>query len=77
MSVFGSHGNGLLGHAVLVLGLADCNNRSPGDPWVDPVNPGPLNVPPGATAAQIGLHHEQHSQELQEWRTFDACGKKL
>ena len=51
-----------------------------GNPWVPPLNPGPVPViPPGATQAMIAALERQHKEELRIWqlhRNVDAALKQ-
>jgi len=76
-SVFSPRGNGTLGHAVLVLGVAEYNARS-NTPWVDPPNPGPAPViPNNATQFQIQSITSAWERGTREWETFNMVEKAL
>ena len=43
---------------------------APGTPFVAPVSPGVLQVPPNATQYQIALARNQHDEELRVFREY-------
>lgn len=79
VSVPSNRGNGVLGHAVIVLGqVAYDAIAGPGNLWVDPVNPGnaPL-IAANATQAQILNAQHQWEREKAEWELFIAISSAL
>jgi hypothetical protein len=83
-SVYSARGNGALGHAVLVLGVAEYNrvaNLPAGgnaNNWQAPAHPGIMpNIPAGATNAMIANITATHKAALQEYITYQQVENAL
>lgn len=83
-AIHSTRGNGALGHAALVLGVAGynalANAGQVGAPnnWIAPVHPGPEPViPAGATAAQINQIRDQYYRDLKEINTCNMVEASL
>lgn len=79
VSVPSNRGNGVLGHAVIVLGQAAYDAiAGPGNNWIDPINPGNAPViPNGATQAQILNAQHQWEREKAEWELYNTTVSAL
>jgi hypothetical protein len=60
MAIHSSHGRGICGHLGMIMPAAEHGVMANAQPWVDPPNPGPLNIAAGATACQIALDKDAH-----------------
>lgn len=73
------HGNGQLGHAVVVLGQAEYDNLAgAGNQWIPPNQPPPAPViPVGANGPAIANANSQWERAVREWETLNAVESSL
>jgi len=83
MSVHSTRGSGILGHAVIVIGVAEYNNvaNAPGqnnNDWTAIAHPGPHpNYGANANATQIARIQGQYERDIKEFITFSNTANAL
>ena len=76
-TVHSNLGGGANGHLGLVLMPAKYAVVAPGTPYVRPVFPGPLVIPPATTNQQAQMLREQHQEELRLFHETEALHNTL
>jgi hypothetical protein len=77
-SVESDEGGGAHGHLGYVMPAAPYLALGGGAiAWVDPQNPGALQIAPGTTQVQVAIQREAHTHETIMYRTTAAVGSKL
>ena len=68
---------GANGHLGLVLTTARYNQIAPGQPYVRPIFPGTLTIPPGQTNAQALITRDQHNEAIRLFQETEAIHNAL
>ena len=76
-TVHSTLGGGANDHLGLVLTTARCNRIAPGQPYVRPIFPGTLNIPPRQTNAQALITRDQHNEAMRLFQETEAIHNAL
>jgi hypothetical protein len=76
MSVRSTQG-GQYGHLGMIMPPNEYNAMVGAQPWVDPQNPGALQIPANSTARQMAMLSDTHNREVKEYNTFIDLAAKL
>ena len=70
-------GGGTHGYIGILVSAMTYATLAPGTPFVIPVHPGPLHLPPGLTQYQIALEKNQHEEALRVSHEYQLMQRAL
>jgi hypothetical protein len=77
VSIRSARSGGQRGHLGMIVPANQCNAMNGAQPWVDPSNPGTLQLPADAMQHQITIATNTHNRNTKEWNTWIELSTKL
>jgi hypothetical protein len=77
VSVHSICGGGQHGHLGMIVPPTECNAMNGTQPWVDPPNPGVLQIPTSAAQHQMAITTSACNLNSKEWTTWIKVTNKL
>jgi hypothetical protein len=77
MSISSAHGGSQCSHLGMIMPAAKHNIMANTQPWVDPANPGDLQIVANATTCQITITTNNYNRDTKAYNTWKELTNKL